>query len=224
MRINEWPLSDRPREKFISRGAEALSDAELLAIVIRVGSRGKTALDVARALLQRYGTLRGVFKASVEELSTNYGVGKSVGVQIQVARVLGERSLKEKLDYGPSLESPRDAERYLMMHLADSEVEIFGCLFLDTHHRLIAYEDLFRGSISSATVHTREVIKRVLDLRANAVIICHNHPSGETEPSRADVSITARLKDALSLIDVRLLDHIIVGNGHCSSLSEKGLI
>ncbi len=224
MTIRDWPLNERPREKFMHYGAASLSDAELLALFIRVGTRGRTALDIARDLLSRYGNLRALMRHPLDELCEIPGLGVAKCVQIHAARELGERCFGEELKNGQPLESPRDAEKYLTMRLRDLRIEVFGCVFLDNRHRVIAYENLFEGTINGASVHPREVVRHVLDHDASAVIVAHNHPSGVAEPSQADVSLTKRLKEALALIDVRLLDHLVVGNGECVSLSERGLI
>lgn len=224
MKIKDWPASERPREKFLHHGASSLSDAELLALFIRVGVKGRTALDISRELLQRFGGLRGLMRAPLAELRRVPGLGDSKCIQIFAAREIGERYLAEELRAGPALESPRDAERYIVMRLRDAAVEVFGCVFLDNRHRVLGYEDLFYGTINGASVHPREVVKKVLAKNAAAVIVAHNHPSGVAEPSRADISLTRRLRESLALIDVKLLDHLVVGNGECVSLSERGLL
>ncbi|KAA3632724.1 MAG: JAB domain-containing protein [Proteobacteria bacterium] len=224
MKIREWPAAERPREKFVSSGPESLTEAELLALFIRTGSRGRTAVDIARELLGRFGGLRAMLAAPISELSSVHGLGVSKCVQILAARELGVRCLEERLARGRALESPRDAADFLTMKLRDLAVEVFGCVFLDTRHQVIAYENLFEGTINGASVHIREVVRRVLHHNAAAIIVAHNHPSGVAEPSGADISVTRRLKDGLALVDVRLLDHLVIGNGECVSLSERGLV
>lgn len=224
MRIREWPRDERPREKFVESGPGSLSDAELLALFIRTGTRGRTAIDVARELLSRFGGLRALLAAPIDELCTIRGVGMSKCIQIHAARELGVRYLGERLRRGGALQSPRDAADYLTMRLRDLDIEVFGCVFLDTRHQVIAYEHLFEGTINGASVHAREVVRRVLHHNAAAIIVAHNHPSGVAEPSQADISVTRRLKDALALVEVRLLDHLVIGNGECTSLSERGLL
>ena len=224
MTIKEWPEHERPREKFLSKGAASLSDAELLALFIRVGTRGRTAIDISRDLLSTYGGLRALMRRPFQELCSVPGLGRSKVVQILAAKEIGERYLAEELKCGPALESPRDAERYVSMRLRDAVTEVFGCVFLDNRHQVLAYEDLFFGTINGASVHPREVVRKVLSHNAAAVIVAHNHPSGVAEPSQADISLTRKLKDALALVDVRLLDHLVVGNGECVSLSERGLL
>jgi len=222
MAIRDWPAEERPREKFIRKGAASLSDAELLALIIRTGSRGASAVDIARDLIARYGGVRAMLAAPFDELCRTPGLGASKCVQLHAARELGVRYLAEELTRGGALQSPRQALDYLTMILRDLPVEAFGCLFLDTRHQVLAYETLFEGTVNSASVHPREVVRRVLHHNAAAVIIAHNHPSGVAEPSSADISITRRLKDALALVDVRLLDHLVIGNGESVSLAERG--
>lgn len=224
MTIKNWPESERPREKFLEYGPASLSDSELLALFIRTGSRGHTALDIAREMLTRFDGLRPMMSAPLAELCSIHGLGVSKCVQIQAARELGVRYLGERLRRGEALESPRDAADYLTMRLRDLPIEVFGCVFLDTRHQVISYENLFEGTINGASVHAREVVRRVLHHNAAAVIVAHNHPSGVAEPSQADITVTRRLKDALALVEVRLLDHLVVGNGECVSLSERGLL
>ena len=222
MSIRDWPVSERPREKLIARGASSLSDAELLALFIRSGSRGRTAVDVARELLSRFGGLRDMLAAPLDALYTVPGLGPGKCVQLHAARELGVRYLGERLRRGGALTSPRDAADFLTMQLRDLVVEVFGCVFLDNRHQVLAYENLFEGTVNGASVHPREVLRRVLHHNASAVIVAHNHPSGVAEPSQADVAVTRRLRDALALVDVRLLDHLVIGNGECVSLSERG--
>jgi DNA repair protein RadC len=223
MSIRDWPSGERPREKFLQHGPSSLSDAELLALFVRTGSRDHSALDIARDLLARFGGLRSMLAAPIRELCEVRGLGVSKCVQIHAARELGVRYLGEQLVRGGALESPRDAADFLTLQLRDLPVEVFGCVFLDNRHHVIAYENLFEGTINGASVYTREVVRRVIHHNAAAIIVAHNHPSGIAEPSQADISITRRLKDALALVDVRLLDHLVIGNGECVSLSEKGL-
>lgn len=223
MRITEWPAAERPREKLLARGAGALSNAELLAIFLRTGVAGKSAVDVARQLLLRTGGLRPLLAANAAELCREKGVGAAKYVQLQAALELGRRVLKEELHEREKLTSPELARDYLLLQLRDRGHEIFACLFLDTKHRVIAFEEMFRGTLDGASVHPREVVKTALDHNAAAVIAAHNHPSGVAEPSRADELLTRRLKDALALVDIRLLDHLIVGET-VTSLAERGLL
>ncbi len=213
---------ERPREKLLRHGAASLSDAELLALFIRSGSRGRTALDIARELLTRFGGLRPMLGVPIDELCAVPGLGVSKCAQIHAARELGTRFLGEDLRRGGTLSSPRDAADYLTMQLRDLPIEVFGCVFLDNRHQVLAYENLFEGTVNGASVHAREVVRRVLHHNASAVIVAHNHPSGVAEPSSADIAVTRRLRDALALVDVRLLDHLVIGSGECASLCELG--
>ncbi|MFT5113094.1 MAG: DNA repair protein RadC [Parasphingorhabdus sp.] len=224
MSIKDWPESERPREKFLKQGPQALSDAELICLFLRTGTSRNTAMDVARTLLKQFGGLRKLLSASAEELTRTHGVGTAKYVQLIAARELGARYLAEQLKERTSLESPQDASDYLTLRMRDLPHEVFAAVFLDNRHRVLHFEELFSGTINGASVHPREVVKRALSLNAAAMIVAHNHPSGISEPSQADISITGRLRDALALVEVRLLDHLIVGEGGCVSLSERGVI
>ncbi len=224
MHIRDWPAQERPREKLIARGPAALSEAELLAVVLRHGHRGASALDLARMLLTGFGSLRGLLTASLAELSRHRGVGPTRWAELQAALELARRHHLERLRSGPSLTSPRAARDFLIARLRDREHEVFCCLFLDSRHRLISFEELFRGTVDGASVHPREVVKQALARNATAVILAHNHPSGVAEPSQADEIITTRLRDALALVDIRVLDHLIIGDGTCASLAERGVV
>ena len=224
MAITDWPRAERPREKLLEKGPQALSDAELLAIFLRTGVNGKTAVDLARELLDRFGGLRGLFQASPRGLCAAPGLGQAKAAQLQAVLELGRRHLGERLRRSTALASPEDTRRYLQARLRDRAREVFACLFLDTRHRIIAFDELFQGGISGAAVHPREVVKRALHHNAAAVIFAHNHPSGVAEPSRADETLTLRLKDALALVEVRVLDHFIIGDGTPVSFAERGLL
>jgi DNA repair protein RadC len=223
MAITEWPHAERPREKLLERGSEALSDAELLAIFLRVGVRGKTAVDLARGVLERFGGLRALLDAGQEVFCAEKGLGTAKFAQLQAILEMARRHLYQGLQRGEMMDSPDRTRAYLSARLRGHAHEVFGCLYLDTRHRVIAFEDLFRGTIDGASVHPREVVKRALHHNAAALICAHNHPSGVAEPSQSDVEITRRLKQALSLVDVRLLDHVIVGDD-VISLAERGLV
>ncbi|EHQ51234.1 hypothetical protein ECTPHS_00999 [Ectothiorhodospira sp. PHS-1] len=223
MPITDWPAAERPREKLIARGADALSDAELLAIFLRTGVAGRTAVDLARDLLTRFGGLRPLLQADLTDFCAAHGLGEAKYAQLQAVLEMGRRHLSETLKRGDAITSPEHTRRYLSARLRDYPYEVFACLFLDNRHRVIAFEELFRGTIDGASVHPREVVRRALIHNAAAVILSHNHPSGIAEPSRADEAITRRLKEALGLIDVRVLDHIIVGD-ELVSLAERGVI
>lgn len=222
--ISDWPAAERPREKLLQRGAAALSDAELLAIFLRTGVPGKTAVDLARELLAEYGGLRALLGASAQRFCLSAGLGPAKYVQLQAVLEMSRRYLQETLSRGDALTSPQDTRHYLSARLRDHGHEIFACLFLDTRHRVIAFEELFRGTLDGASVYPREVVRRCLDHQAAAVIFAHNHPSGVAEPSRADRALTRRLQEALTLVDIRVLDHLVVGDGEITSFAEQGLL
>lgn len=223
MAISDWPLAERPREKLLDRGAQALSDAELLAIFLRTGIAGKTALDLARELLAGFGGLRPLISASQHEFCSAKGLGDAKYVQLQATLEIARRHLLETLARESALTSPALTRQYLKARLRDYRHEVFMALFLDSQHQVLAAEELFQGSIDGASVYPREVVKRCLFHNAAAVIFAHNHPSGIAEPSDADVRITKRLTQALALIDVRVLDHVVVGET-LVSLAERGLL
>jgi DNA repair protein RadC len=224
MGIKHWPLIERPREKLLSRGARALSDAELLAIFVGSGIAGHTALDLSRSMLARFGDLRSLLDAAHEEFCRTHGVGDACFSQLQGALELGQRYLECRLRRSPALGSPTDTRRFLTARLRRHEHEVFACMFLDNRHRLICFEELFRGTVNGASVHPREIAKHALRHNAAAVIIAHNHPSGVAEPSQADRAITGRIREAMALIDVRLMDHFVVGDGEVISFAERGWI
>lgn len=224
MPITDWPAGERPREKLLHQGAAALSDAELLAIFLRTGVRGKTALDLAREMLTTHDGLRNLLQADLDSFCQTKGLGSAKYVQLQAALEISRRHLLATLRRGEALTSPAETRHYLSAHLRDRQQEVFACLFLDNRHRVLAYEELFFGTIDGASVHPREVVKRCLGLNAAAVILAHNHPSGVAEPSRADETLTRRLKEALALVDIRLLDHMVIGDGEIVSLAERGVI
>ncbi|MDA1106860.1 MAG: DNA repair protein RadC [Proteobacteria bacterium] len=224
MPITDWPQEERPREKLLARGPGALSDAELLAIFLRTGVRGKTAVDLGRDLLQQFGSLRALLEADHAHLCSATGLGPAKSTQLQAILEMARRHLGEQLARGDALSHPDATRNFLTAHLRAYRHEVFGCLFLDQRHRVIAFDELFHGTIDGASVHPREVVKRALGHNAAAVILAHNHPSGVAEPSEADRHITQRLKAALALIDIRLLDHFIIGDGRAVSLAERGLL
>ena len=224
MGINQWNAEDRPREKLATRGATALTDAELLAICLRTGVRGKSAIDLARQLLDRFGGIRRLLNASRQEVCSIAGLGPAKYAQLQCIGEINRRFLRETLAEGISLTSPTDTEAFLIAHLRDYPHEVFACLFLDNKHRILAFEEMFRGTINGASVHSREIVKAALAHNAAALIFAHNHPSGVAEPSSADLSITRRLTDALALVDIQVLDHIIIGNGKTVSFAQRGLL
>jgi len=224
MKIMDWPEEERPREKLLERGASALSDAELLAIFLRTGIPGKTAVDLARDLLNRFGSLRALLNADLKQFCEAPGLGKAKFAHLQASVEMTRRHFSETLQRGNVLKNPKQTQNFLMAHLRDYSFEVFSCLYLDNRHRVIQFEELFRGTINGASVHPREVVKKALGHNAAAVIFAHNHPSGMAEPSMADQKITRQLTDALALVDVRVLDHVVVGDGITVSFAEQGLI
>ena len=224
MAIKDWPIRERPRERLLERGAASLSDAELLAIFLRTGVSGKSAVDLARELLDRFGSLRRLLAADRQQFCEAPGLGSAKFAQLQAVLEMGRRHLYEKIDRDGPLLSPEHTARFLRARMRDYPYEVFAVLFLDNRHRVLAFEEMFRGTIDGASVHPREVVRRALEHNAAAVILSHNHPSGIAEPSQADQRITSRLRDALALVDIRVLDHLIVGDGDCCSLAERGLL
>ncbi|MES9899776.1 MAG: DNA repair protein RadC [Sedimenticola sp.] len=224
MAITDWPADERPRERLIKHGPAALSDAELLAIFLRTGVKGRTAVDLARDLLDEHKGLRNLLAADQHHFCRSHGLGIAKYVQLQATLEMGRRHLREVLQRDSTLTSPQQTRDYLQSRLSHHLNEVFACLFLDNRHRVIEYEELFQGTIDGAGVHPREVVRRALAHNAAAVILAHNHPSGVAEPSLADEKITRRLQEALALVDVRVLDHIIVGTGEMTSLAERGVI
>lgn len=224
MAITDWPEGERPREKLLQKGAAALSDAELLAIFLRTGVVGKSAVDLARELLIRFGNLTQLFAASEADFCAIHGMGQAKFVQLQAVLEMSRRALNEEMQRGDALNSPRAVRDYLQLLLGSRPQEVFVVLFLDTQHRVITTEELFHGTLSQTSVYPREVVKRALAHNAAAVILAHNHPSGVAEPSQADQHLTQALKQALALVDVRVLDHFIVAGGRMHSFAETGLL
>ena len=224
MSILNWPACERPREKLMEHGAHSLSNAELLAVFFGTGTRGGTAVDLAHQLLARFGSLRELLCATREQALAGQGLGPARYCMLQAALELARRHYRDTLKVGPALDSPDVARAFLLAQLRDRPYEIFCCIHLDVRHRLIAFEELFRGTIDGASVHPREVVKAALARNAAAVILAHNHPSGVAEPSQADELITTRLRDALALVDIRVLDHLVIGDGRCVSFAERGLL
>ena len=222
MSIRDWPAAERPREKLLEHGSSSLSDAELLAIFLRTGVSGKSAVDLARHLLNEFGSLRALLEADLSSFCRPLGLGPAKFTQLQAVLEMGRRHLAERLRRDCALESPQAVRDFLTSQVRHEQHEVFGCLFMDTKHRMLAFEVLFRGSIDSASVYPRQVVKRALAHNAAAVIFCHNHPSGISLPSEADRTLTQRLTEALDLIEVRVLDHFIVGDGQPLSMVEHG--
>ena len=224
MAITDWPEGERPREKLLKRGAASLSDAELLAIFLRTGVAGKSAVDLARELLARFGNLTRLVSASEADFCETKGMGRAKYVQLQAVLEMARRALHEELQRGDALGSPRAVRDYLQLLLGARQQEVFLVLFLDTRHRVIASEELFHGTLGQTSVYPREVVKRALAHNAAAVIFAHNHPSGVAEPSQSDQLLTSALKQALALVDVQVLDHFVVAVGQTMSFAEQGLI
>lgn len=222
MAITDWPEDERPREKLLLRGAEVLSDAELLAIFLRTGVAGRSAVDLARDLLTRFGGLRALLKASREEFCAAHGLGDAKYAQLQAVMEIARRHLAERLKDRSALASPSDTRDFLRLKLRDLDHEAFCALFLDGANQVLGFEVLSVGTINAASVYTREVVKRALRQQAAAVIFAHNHPSGIAEPSGADRRLTERLCAALALVDIRVLDHFVVGEGPLVSFAERG--
>jgi DNA repair protein RadC len=223
MTISQWPMDERPREKLLKKGAEALSDAELLAIFLRTGCKGITAVDLARNLLDSFGGLKPLLQASKEDFCSHKGLGNAKFSQLQAVLEMANRHVFEQLVRGDALCSPEETRQFLASQLGSYPHEVFACLFLDNRNRVIAFEKMFHGTIDGASVYPREVVKLALKHNAAATIFAHNHPSGVAEPSQADEQITQRLKEALALVDIRVLDHFVVGD-EVVSFAERGLL
>jgi DNA repair protein RadC len=226
MTITDWPQHERPRERLLARGTDALSDAELLAILLRVGTPGKSAVDLARELISRVdGSLSRLLGMAPQALAALPGIGPARAAQLAASTELARRALGEQLRTADFLSTPAAVRDWLRLKLATLEHECFAALWLDTRHRLVAYEELFRGTLTQTSVFPREVVKRALAVNAAAVIFAHNHPSGAADPSAADETLTRCLKDALAMVDVRLLDHfIVVAQSPPFSFAEHGLV
>ncbi len=223
MSIREWPEQERPREKLLARGCDALSDAELIAVLLGSGVPGKDAIALGRELLGSSGGLSALLGDPGGTVQLR-GIGPAKRARLMAALELARRSLAEQLAELPSLGNPRDSGNYLRARLRHLPYEVFGCLYLDNRHRVLAFEELFRGTIDGASVHPREVVRACLRHNASAVIFAHNHPSGVAEPSAADRAITRELRDALQLVDVRVLDHLVIGSGEPTSMAALGLL
>jgi len=222
MSIQNWPSNERPRERLLEQGASVLSDAELLAIFLRTGVRGRNVVDLARDLLVEFGGLRQLLEADQASFTSHQGLGPAKFAQLQAVLEMGRRHLAASIQRESALESPQAVRDFLKAKLRHELHEVFACLFLDTKHRVLAFEVLFYGTIDGASVYPRQVVKRALANNAAALILTHNHPSGVAEPSQADKILTERLKEALALVDVRVLDHFIVGDGEPLSMVENG--
>lgn len=224
MSIQDWPEQQRPREKLLALGSHSLTDAELLALLLRTGCKGMNVIELSDHLLQRFNGLNNLLSTDHRRLSSIKGLGQAKTTQLAAILELCRRVLKQKLHEADTINSPEATREYLQIHFQGLSRERFGCLFLDTRHKVISLEILFEGTLDSAAVYPREVVKQALTLNAASVILCHNHPSGNPEPSQADIRITKKLTEALALIDVRVLDHMIVGHGEIFSMAEHGLL
>ncbi len=224
MAITDWPEGERPREKLLTQGVAFLSDAELIAIFLRVGVTGKSAVDLARDLLNRFGSLNGIFSASLADVCDVHGMGESKYCQLQAIFEMSRRALNEEMHQQAMLDSTKKVSDYLKLTIGRMTREVFAVLFLDTQHRMIADEVLFFGSLSQTSVHPREVVKRALHYNAASVILAHNHPASQVLPSEADKALTRTLKDALGLVEVLVLDHVIVGANQAFSFAENNLL
>ncbi len=224
MAITDWPEDDRPREKLLSKGAASLSDAELLAIFLRTGVRGASAVDLARKLLKNFGSLAGLFGADRDKFRAIPGIGDVKYVQLQAVVEMARRALIADVKAGVNLSSPSSVRDLLKLQLQNREVEVFVGIFLDAQNRVLEVEELFAGTLTQTSVFPREVVRRALHHNAAGMIFAHNHPSGVAEPSHADETLTQTLKQALALVDVRVLDHFIIGKGATLSFAERGLI
>jgi DNA repair protein RadC len=222
--MKDLPASLRPREKLLAQGPSALADAELLALLLRTGLKGLGVLQMAEQLLAQHGGIGGLLRAEPQQLARTKGLGPAKRAELQAVLELARRALAAEMAQRPVFDSPQAVRDYLKLQLADLAHEVFAVLFLDAQHRLIAYEPLFRGTLTQTSVYPREVLKRALDHNAAAVLLAHNHPSGVAEPSRADEYLTQTLKTALALVDVRVLDHFVVGRGEIASFAERGLL
>jgi DNA repair protein RadC len=223
MAISDWPITERPRERLLAKGAKLLTDAELVAVLLRTGVRGKNAIELARDLLSEFGGVTRMLSAGAE-LGRVKGLGPAKSAQFAAALELACRSLDEKLREGGSLTSPGAVRDYLRLALGGRLYEVFVCIWLDAQHRVISFEEPFRGTLTQTSVYPREIVKAALAANAAAVIFAHNHPSGAAQPSQADELLTRSLKEALALVDVKVLDHFIVAGNHALSFAERGLL
>ncbi len=222
--LKDLPADARPREKLLQRGAAALADAELIALLLRTGLPGVSVLQLAQQVLDHCGGMPGLLRAGVDDLKSIKGLGPAKRAELVAVFELARRALSQQLETRPVFENPAQLKSYVKLQLGGHEHEVFAVLFLDAQHRLIRLEEMFRGTLTQTSVYPREIAKRALELHAGAVVLAHNHPSGAAEPSRADESLTQTLKSALALIDVRVLDHLVVGAGDAVSFAERGLL
>jgi DNA repair protein RadC len=224
MPLKDLPADQRPREKLLARGAGALADGELLALLLRTGYRGQGVFELAAVVLDRCGGFAGLLNATPQALQAIKGLGPAKRSELLAVVEMARRALTQQMRDAPVFDAPQNVKDYLALHLGGHEREVFAVLFLDGQHRLLKLEELFSGTLSQTSVYPREVVKRALSLNAGAVILAHNHPSGLAEPSRADEYLTQTLKSALQLVDVRVLDHLVIGRGQVVSMAERGLL
>ena len=224
MLLKDLPQEARPREKLLSRGPAALSDAELLALLLRSGIQGKNVLQLAQELVNRFDGVAGLLHTPAEALKTVKGLGPAKRAELVAVLELARRALAQQLTQKPLFNTPQAVRDYLQLQLGGLHHEVFAVLFLDSQHRLIALEEMFRGTLTQTSVYPREVVKHALTLNASSVVLAHNHPSGTAQPSRADEALTHTLKAALALVDVRVLDHFVVTASQAVSMAELGLV
>lgn len=224
MALKHLPVEQRPREKLLARGAQALADSELLALLLRTGYAGHDVFALAQQVLQHFGGFHGLLHAQVDELRAIKGLGPAKRAELAAVMEIARRALAEPLREAPVFDAPQQVKAYVALQLGGNHHEVFAALFLDNQHRLLHWQEMFSGTLTQVSVFPRELARRALQLHAAAIIVAHNHPSGEPEPSRADELLTQQLKSALQLIDVRLLDHLVVGRGQVVSLAERGLM
>ena len=224
MSIKNLPSATRPREKLLALGPQALADVELLALLLRTGLPGQGVLDLAQALLERFGGLAGLLGADAQQLAGVKGLGPAKRAELAAVFEIARRALGQQLTHQPVFDNPTAVKQFAALAIGALGFEVFAVLFLDNQHRLLKHEEMFRGTLTHTSVYPREVVRRALELNSAAVIFAHNHPSGTAEPSRADEFLTQSLKSALQLVDVRVLDHLVVGRGEVVSFAERGLL
>ncbi|WP_088286400.1 DNA repair protein RadC [Ideonella sp. A 288] len=224
MSIKDLPAAARPREKLLAQGPAALADAELLALLLRTGLKGTGVLQLADQVLARHGGFSGLLHADIADLGGIKGLGPAKRAELAAVIEMARRALSQRLSAAPVFESPAEVKQYVQLHLGELPHEVFAVLFLDSQHRLLGLEEMFRGTLAQTSVYPREVVRRAMSRNAAAVILAHNHPSGMAEPSHADEFLTQALKNALALVDVRVLDHLVVGRGAVVSFAERGLL
>jgi DNA repair protein RadC len=224
MPIKHWPQEDRPREKLLAKGEAALTDAELIAIFLNTGTKGRTALDIAKELVMEYGGLKKLLRVPATTLIAKHGMGRVKYAALRAAVELGRRYLQEQLPVGTVLNNSRATQQFLADRMRENNNEVFACLFMDNHFRMICFEELFHGTINEANIYPREIVRRGLAHNAAKIILAHNHPSGKANPSAADQEVTQLIKQALSLVDIEVVDHVIIGNPGNFSFAEAGLV